>query len=305
MLMCFRNFSASRRAGHTGALVLTTLIAASGVADAQIPTDGLIGYWKANGNANDSSSIGNHGTYPGAYVPGRPGGCQAFDLATGQVRIPDHPEYDFQNLPGWTVGFWFDANGIPRTEGNGVFIAQDHGSGYQPKWFIDYGYSVFHPTTSFMLHFNDYNQERIFIGSDPVEPFPTGWNQLTVAIDNVGRTVAYYLNGQSIGTRGLPTYVLQPTADLVFGYAEPGLFYDGLLDDVVLYNRALPPQDVARLMTECAADFNADCQVDFYDYLAFVDALNAENPAADVNGDNLVDFFDYLDFLSVFEQGCP
>jgi hypothetical protein len=55
---------------------------------------------------------------------------------------------------------------------------------------------------------------------------------------------------------------------------------------------------------DCEADFNGDNQADFFDYLDFAAAFDAEDPSADFNGDNQVDFFDYLDFAAVFDAGC-
>jgi len=52
------------------------------------------------------------------------------------------------------------------------------------------------------------------------------------------------------------------------------------------------------------ADFNGDRQVDFFDYLDFVAAVDAEAPGADFNGDQIIDFFDYLDFVAAFDAGC-
>ena len=54
----------------------------------------------------------------------------------------------------------------------------------------------------------------------------------------------------------------------------------------------------------CRADFNGDGQVDFFDYLDFVDAFANEDPSADYNGDGQIDFFDYLDFIADFAAGC-
>ncbi len=54
----------------------------------------------------------------------------------------------------------------------------------------------------------------------------------------------------------------------------------------------------------CPADFNGDTVVDFFDYLDFVDAFSADDPAADFNGDTVIDFFDYLDFVDAFSTGC-
>jgi DNA-binding beta-propeller fold protein YncE len=56
---------------------------------------------------------------------------------------------------------------------------------------------------------------------------------------------------------------------------------------------------------QCAADFNGDNTLDFFDYLDFAAAFDAEDPDADFNGDNQVDFFDYLDFVEAFDDGCP
>ena len=54
----------------------------------------------------------------------------------------------------------------------------------------------------------------------------------------------------------------------------------------------------------CGADFNADGQIDFFDYLDFVDAFAIAADEADFNGDGVVDFFDYLDFVDAFSIGC-
>ncbi len=54
----------------------------------------------------------------------------------------------------------------------------------------------------------------------------------------------------------------------------------------------------------CAADFNGDTTLDFFDYLDFVDVFAANSPTADFNADTVVDFFDYLDFVAAFAAGC-
>jgi hypothetical protein len=56
--------------------------------------------------------------------------------------------------------------------------------------------------------------------------------------------------------------------------------------------------------TCCPADFNDDGAADFFDYLDFVAAFDAESGSADFNGDSAVDFFDYLDFVAAFDVGC-
>jgi hypothetical protein len=59
---------------------------------------------------------------------------------------------------------------------------------------------------------------------------------------------------------------------------------------------------------DCAADFNQDGFVDFFDYDDFVSCYEGvgcpSDATADVNGDGFVDFFDYDDFVAIFEAGC-
>jgi hypothetical protein len=57
----------------------------------------------------------------------------------------------------------------------------------------------------------------------------------------------------------------------------------------------------------CAADFNGDGFLDFFDYDAFVACFEGGTcggGSADFNGDGFVDFFDYDGFVGVFEAGC-
>jgi len=58
----------------------------------------------------------------------------------------------------------------------------------------------------------------------------------------------------------------------------------------------------------CAADFNQDGFVDFFDFDDFVSCFEGNGcPAgrtADFNNDGFIDFFDFDDFVSAFETGC-
>jgi hypothetical protein len=49
-----------------------------GFAEAGVITNGLIGYWAGDNNANDSSPTGNNGSFAGSYVAG----------VDGQAAIP-------------------------------------------------------------------------------------------------------------------------------------------------------------------------------------------------------------------------
>lgn len=217
-------------------LLTAAIIAAAATAGrADIIQNGLIGYWAADGNANDSSSTHNNGTFTGNYVPGITG--SAFDLSTGYVTMPDVPAY---SLTGdYTVDIWFNANGT----GGGSFVGQDDGSGGFAKWILGYGGF----TTGFYFHLNGSGGSAV-VASDPIA-LPTGWNNL--ALVKNGTTYSFYLNGTSIGSGSTGGVSFSdPTADLIFGFTETTVpVYHGYIDDVTIYNRALSDTEIGTLAT--------------------------------------------------------
>ncbi|MCC6678868.1 MAG: hypothetical protein IT436_17200 [Phycisphaerales bacterium] len=73
----------------------------------------------------------------------------------------------------------------------------------------------------------------------------------------------------------------------------------------------LEPGSVSAVLTggypscnPCRADLNGDGQVDFADYLEFLNLYDAGDPAVDFNQDGQVDFADYLEFLNYYDAGC-
>jgi hypothetical protein len=57
-------------------------------------------------------------------------------------------------------------------------------------------------------------------------------------------------------------------------------------------------------VTPCPADFDGTGEIDFFDYLEFVDAFSNSDPRADFDHNGEIDFFDYLDFVAAFDGGC-
>lgn len=55
----------------------------------------------------------------------------------------------------------------------------------------------------------------------------------------------------------------------------------------------------------CAADFNNDGELNFFDIQAFLAAFAAHDPSADFTDDGQFNFFDVQEFLAIFSAGCP
>ncbi len=59
----------------------------------------------------------------------------------------------------------------------------------------------------------------------------------------------------------------------------------------------LPPPD-------CYPDFTGDGVLDLFDFLAYVNLFNANDPQADCDGDGALSLFDFLCFVNAFNAGC-
>lgn len=54
----------------------------------------------------------------------------------------------------------------------------------------------------------------------------------------------------------------------------------------------------------CAPDLDGSGGLDLFDFLAFTNLFNAQDPAADWNADGAFDLFDFLGFVNSFNAGC-
>lgn len=95
-------------------------------------TGKLVGWWKFDGDAQDSSGNGNHGTVDGDpnWVVGRIGGALQFDGVDDCV----HTDYA-TDLPTWTVAVWVNSPTAPssaRSAGAGPPVHRENN--FQINW---------------------------------------------------------------------------------------------------------------------------------------------------------------------------
>lgn len=93
--------------------------------------------------------------------------------------------------------------------------------------------------------------------------------------------------------------VLTGVDEVVFTTFVPGFFFGFTNFDFGVDNIFIEP-----LGGTCEADFNNDGTLDFFDYLDFAVAFDAEDASADFDRNSIVDFFDYLDFVAAIDAGC-
>jgi hypothetical protein len=222
--------------------VITVLIAGftsehTGIAQiATPPTAGLVGWWKGDGDAKDSSGLGHDGTiYAGVtFAAGLSGQAFSFGPTGNRVVIPDSPDFELTNA--LTMGAWV----YPTANSWGIFgrfiganvpysltmnNAGGVGMGLQSAGVID---NLFTPIV-----------------------YQT-WTQVTATWDAASGEMRVYLNGVLATNK---TTSIIPAANfntnnpgVVIGNGDDGGFpFVGLIEDVVLYSRVLSPAEIASL----------------------------------------------------------
>jgi hypothetical protein len=96
-------------------------------------------------------------------------------------------------------------------------------------------------------------------------------------------------------SRGAPGYLYR--GSMAYDPSRQRTVAAGMDNDQRVWEMAFPSPD-------CAADFNGDDFVDFFDYDDFVASFERAGERADFNHDCFIDFFDYDAFVEAFETGC-
>jgi len=197
------------------------------------PNDGaLIGHWKFDGNMQDSSSLGNHGTAGGdpAFVPGHAG--QAVDLDGSDYVAIDGVANDITTNT-FTVSAWIKTS---QTSAGNVVASNDAASGHVFILGVDQGYVL--------VEANRANRYPPLVNDNQ-------WHLIAYVRD--GNIAYVYVDGYLVGKEmpsGDPTSQVRWSIGQEWDSADtstPSDFYTGIVDDVRIYKYALSHTEAAWL----------------------------------------------------------
>jgi hypothetical protein len=102
-----------------------------------VPTNGLVGWWGFNGNANDESGNGNNGTVNSATLTtdrfGNANKAYSFDGVNDQINIPS--SNSIANFPnGQSISFWMKISAYP-IDGKEHYIIDKTGASGTAKFY--------------------------------------------------------------------------------------------------------------------------------------------------------------------------
>jgi hypothetical protein len=226
-----------------------------------VPTNGLVGYWPFNENANDESGNGNNGTVNGATLTtdrfGNVGKAYSFDGVNDWIELNLLPAINNSNE--LAVSVWVKSTGTNSNTNCSVGCAQ---------YYFSRGYDG---GNGFNISTNQGNTPYFAGGvnggfnggqwaQDPNNTLipHSQWNHLLMNYDGIN--IKLYVNGSLVGTTPYTTNVgVGNTTNAVFGrqFVPNYPYYAvGSIDDGVIWNRALTQQEISDLYNAnvCAND---------------------------------------------------
>jgi len=222
-------------------VVNSLLLVLTGLAQAD-----LVGWWKldetAGTVAKDSSGYGNDGTCQGTigWTVGKVGGAWQGDGTSSYIRIPHSESLNLSNAV--TIAMWVYSTGAPTRQ---LICKGTGGTAWWSSYSLRMGNTV--PATGTRrLNFRGNNT-----GSHPNllwsnTDIPTNeWLHIAVTFDIAapGNNQKIYFNGLLDAENSSSTPLSTNTADLLIGadaYGTTRWWWAGMIDDVRIYNEALP-----------------------------------------------------------------
>ncbi len=208
-----------------------------------VPTNGLVGYWPFNGNANDESGNGNNGTNNGATLTTDRFGINnaSFNFQNNIISIPHNSSFGFLVNSGFTISIWCNISNLTN-----VFQIIGKRANGSPNfnWQIAYGGGNgpnFGSGTGPGLYNGAYSPDFLLINN---------WYHIVGKYDNGLWTI--FVNGILKGTNNSANVNMDSNIPISIGNSgnfEP--FY-GSLDDIGIWNRALSQQEITDLYNGCS-----------------------------------------------------
>jgi Concanavalin A-like lectin/glucanases superfamily/Fibronectin type III domain len=213
------------------------------------PPSGLVGWWPGDGNANDIIG-GNNGVLHGGvtFGPGEVGQAFSFNGTNGEVVVPHNPN---QNTGGQiTIDAWV----YPTSAGHGRTIFQKRSPSNVGGYVFETTGSPFGPDNG--LQFGVWIAGTLRGFQTPANILFAGSWQHVAATFN-GTAMKVYVNGIERASNTSASGVIDPVTDPVvigLNVVYPvSHAWDGFIDEVELYNRALAGSEIQAIFNAGSA----------------------------------------------------
>ena len=198
---------------------------------------GMVSWWKAEGNANDARGRNNGTLFGGAgFVSGRVDQAFSFDGSTQYLQIANPKDIPLGNASR-TVLAWIKWNDAPPGALHQNIFAYGSWGTYAGTFFFE------RKSDTGKLYLTGYFTE--LVGNTVIAPDI----RYLVAVTHDGTTSKFYVNGSEDGSATITHNTIMNAEGIKIGDA-PGNDgnhgkFNGLIDEVTVFNRALSQQEIA------------------------------------------------------------
>ncbi|MGR6088551.1 MAG: LamG-like jellyroll fold domain-containing protein [Arcticibacter sp.] len=204
-----------------------------------VPTNGLVGWWPFNGNANDESGNGNNGTVNGATLTNDRNGnvncAYSFDGVDDYILALKNTTFSNQI----TFNAWANLSQLGGVQT--IFCSWGTNSSQRT-------FTLYYESSSYHISIQTTNAQEYCVST--TTPVANTWTMLTGSYD--GLNLKLYENGQLVSTTSTTNSSFGPIQynQYFMGTEDPNiqLFY-GKIDDIGIWNRALSQQEITALYT--------------------------------------------------------
>jgi gliding motility-associated-like protein len=209
----------------------------------QIPTNGLIGYWPFNGNANDESGNGNDGIVYGATLTedrcGNKDSAYSFNGVNSYIDLTNTSTLNL--FSGFSLVAWVNFTDSNDHNGVGGSIVSKHVNYYQNGSTM----SIYKGYVQLSLNNSEYNIKT-------PEKYNDGkWHLFIGTYD--GSISSLYIDGV-LSVSANAEFTIGNDENFRIGSDSFLSFFNGTIDDVCIYNRALSSEEILSL-------FNTNCNI--------------------------------------------
>jgi hypothetical protein len=213
-----------------------------------VPTNGLVGWWPFNANANDESGNGNNGVVNGAILTadrfGNTDKAYNFDGVSNFISVADNNSLDFTTQ--LTVSAWALIPDYSYSLGDGerTVLGKQRFDG--ATGFSLTANSLYHNSKYGFIAIDNNNLASV-ISDDSLDL--NIWVNLVASYD--GTTIKLYRNGILENQNSANVNFINSIEPLFFGKEfnsnTNGRFFKGKIDDIGIWNRALTQQEITDL----------------------------------------------------------
>lgn len=208
-----------------------------------VPTNGLIGWWPFNGNANDESGNGLNGTVNGASLTldrnGNPNRAYNFDGLSGYINIGNSSKLNTGTI---SVSCWINPDKLLTPSNFGpTILSKREPSGWGASFQMNIARHSFWADWTIGGNGGIYHEDSSKIIID------TNTYAHLVYTHDINK-VKLYLNGRLVEEINSPGLLDTNSIPLWFGARPDSIqFFSGVIDDIAIWNRALTQNEIGAL----------------------------------------------------------